>query len=521
MTPWRWAGRAGLRLPLLLGAWAFVPASVAAQQPGWMAGCWERRTATGVGREEWRATERGLDGGAAVFRGDTLVAWEFLRVDAAGYHAAPNRQAAHRFAAVAVTADSAVWADPAHDFPQRIAYRPVGRDSLLATVEATRNGQRQGQQLRFARVACDARRDLTTAVALRDTLRAMLDSIHALGRAPGISAAVALPDGRTIAVATGVADSTGMVPLHSAHRFLAGSVGKTFFAALALDLVASGRLDLDTKISQWLGSEPWFSRLPNGADITVRQLMNHTSGLVRYEFQPEFVRDVAADPLRVWKVHEQLAYVFDRPPPFAAGAGWEYSDTNYLVLAMILERVLAGPSAYEAIRSRFLMPLRLAATTPSDSPRLPGLANGYGGTPDPLGMSGPMLRNGTLRMNPAFEWAGGGYVSTPEDLARWAQAWYDGRAVAPAPLRQALEAIPARALGAGARYGLGVIVRDTPRGVSYGHSGFFPGYLTEMRYYPDARIGVAVQTNTSDQRALGRGLAGIAHALAERAMLSR
>lgn len=83
-------------------------------------------------------------------------------------------------------------------------------------------------------------------------------------------------------------------------------------------------------------------------------------------------------------------------------------------------------------------------------------------------------------------------------------------------LEQAVAGVTARGLGAGVRYGLGVIIRDTPLGLSYGHSGFFPGYLTEMRYYVDSRLGVAVQVNTSDQRALGRSPAAIAQALAAR-----
>jgi D-alanyl-D-alanine carboxypeptidase len=514
-------GPVNLRAVIVGGAIVCAVAPLESQELAWMAGCWERRTATGVGREEWHATAQGLDGGSATFRGDTLIAWEFLRIAAAdgrvAYHAAPNGQSAHAFPLVAVSADSAHFADPAHDFPQRIVYRRIGADSLVAQVAGQNAGQQQGFALRFARVACDPARDLTAAVALRDTLSHLLDSVRALGRAPGLSAAVALPDGRTITLVSGLADSSGMVPLTPAHKLLAGSVGKTFFAALALNLVAEGQLDLDAKISRWLGAEPWFARLPNGADITVRQLMNHTSGLVRYEFDPEFTRDLGADPLRDWQVAEQLSYVLGDAPPFAAGAGWEYSDTNYLVLALIIEQIIGGP-AYDAIRTRFLVPLRLRGTVPSVSTRIAGLANGYGATPDPLGMSGPMMVNGALKMNPKFEWAGGGYASTPEDLARWTQAWHDGRVIPAAVLAEAHHGVAARGLGGTARYGLGVIVRDSPRGVTYGHSGFFPGYLTEVRYYPASKVAVAVQANTSDGRAIGRGLAAIAHLLADRAM---
>lgn len=501
----------------IASAWA-VPAAAQSAAPSFLEGCWEHRTPRAVTREEWVRTPRGLDGGAVTMRGDTLVGWEFLRLSAGServqYTAAPNGQAAHTFSAVAVGDDSLHVADPTHDFPQHIVYRRLGTDSLLALVYGA--DVTGAQRLTYARTPCDASRDLTRAMSLRDALQATLDSLRALGTAPGLSAAVALPDGRTITVTSGLADSVGAVPMAPTHRLLAGSTGKTFFAALALRLVASGQLDLDAPISQWLGTEPWFPRLPNGAQIRVRQLMNHTSGLVRYEFDPAFARDLVADPLREWQVHDQLAYVFDKPAPFAAGTSWEYSDTNYLVLALIMERILGG-GAYDAIRTQFLTPLRLRGTVPSTSPQIAELANGYTAANDPLGLHGAVLRNGSLVVNPAFEWAGGGFASTPEDLSRWAQAWYTGRAVPAAQRTLALQGVAARALGTGTRYGLGVIIRDSPLGVTYGHSGFFPGYLTEMRFYADHGVAVTVMANTSDGSAIGRGLGAIAHALAERA----
>jgi D-alanyl-D-alanine carboxypeptidase len=327
---------------------------------------------------------------------------------------------------------------------------------------------------------------------------------------------MALPDGRAISMTSGYADTGRRIPLRVNDRLLAGSTGKTFFAALALQLVAEGRLDLDARISTWLGSEPWFARLPNGSDIVVRHLMNHTSGLVRYEFDSVFVHDLLANPMRDWQVREQLEYILGDAPPFAAGEGWEYSDTNYLVLGLIIERILGG-AAYDAIATRFLRPFGLSGTVPSVSPTIERLAVGYGAAADPLGLAGAVVEGDALRVNPKFEWAGGGFASTPEDLSRWAQILYDGRAIPPAQLEQALTTVAARGLGTGVRYGLGVIVRETPLGIVYGHSGFFPGYLTEMRYYAASRIGVAVQVNTSDQRAFGRSPAALAHALAERA----
>jgi D-alanyl-D-alanine carboxypeptidase len=101
--------------------------------------------------------------------------------------------------------------------------------------------------------------------------------------------------------------------------------------------------------------------------------------------------------------------------------------------------------------------------------------------------------------NPQMEWTGGGVATTALDLARWARALYAGGDVLGDETRaQMLRGVPAR-LGPNAAYGLGVILRPTPLGASYGHSGFFPGYVTDMMYLPEHGLAVAVQVNTSAQ----------------------
>jgi D-alanyl-D-alanine carboxypeptidase len=339
--------------------------------------------------------------------------------------------------------------------------------------------------------------------ALEQRLRAKLDSLHAAGRFPGLNIGVAMPNGRAFGMSVGMADTAARARLRPEDRMLAGSVGKTFFAGLALQLVAEGKLALDDPISKYLGNAPWFSRLPNGNAITIRMLMNHTSGLVRYEFREEFARDLTADPYKVWKPEEQLAYILDLQPPFAAGQGWEYSDTNYIVLAMILERV-AGARAYDEIRRRLLEPFELRGVVPQESPVIPGLAQGYAGPNNPFGGKDAMIENGRLIISPQFEWGGGGFATTASDLARWASLLHGGRVFDAALNEQVYAGVPARGLGQGARYGLGVIILDTPLGPSHGHSGFFPGYLTEMRYFPEHRFAVALQVNTSAGRPFPR-----------------
>ncbi len=137
----------------------------------------------------------------------------------------------------------------------------------------------------------------------------------------------------------GLSDTAAKKPMTPNDLLLQGSVGKTYVSAVALQLVHEGKIGLDDKVEKYLGKEAWFARLPNGPDITVRMIMTHTSGLVRYEFKEQFTTDLTKNPDKVWKPEELIAYILDSPPPFAVGKGWQYSDTNYIVLGMIIERV--------------------------------------------------------------------------------------------------------------------------------------------------------------------------------------
>ena len=314
---------------------------------------------------------------------------------------------------------------------------------------------------------------------------------------------VVLKDGTSFAVTTGVADRATGTPVKSDDLFMAGSTGKTFFAAVAAQLIEAGTLDLDAPISRYLGRRPWFARLPNAKDITVRMLMTHTSGLVRYEMNPKFTADLRAQPDKSWTPEEEIGYLLDATPPFAAGQGWDYSDTNYIVLGMILEQI-TGTKLYDEVQRRFLGPLKLTRVVPTTSRRIPGLVAGYAGARDPLGLPDEVLKNGEFVVNPQFEWTGGGYATSPLDLARWGHELYAGRALSQTARARMIDAaVPAR-LGPETKYGLGVIVREkTPAGPTWGHSGFFPGYVTELVHFRDTGTTLAIQVNSSDGRATG------------------
>jgi D-alanyl-D-alanine carboxypeptidase len=334
--------------------------------------------------------------------------------------------------------------------------------------------------------------------ALEGALRTKLAALLAQGFTPGATAGIALPDGRVLGVAAGSADRTAMKPMTPQAVLMQGSIGKTYAAAVALQLVHEKKLSLDDKVAKYLGAEPWFARLPNAADLTVRMLMNHTSGIMRYEYKRQFTDDLTKQPAKTWKPAELVAYVLDEKPRFAAGKGWEYSDTNYIVLGMIIEKVTGQPY-YAELRRRVLDPLGLKQTYPTDRRTIPGLVQGYAGERNPFGGADEMLNDrGEMIINPQFEWTGGGLASTATDLARWAGLLYQGKAFDPSLLPLMLDGVSAPMLGREAKYGLGVILRPTALGPSYGHSGFFPGYQAEVMYWPEHKLAVAVQVNTSE-----------------------
>jgi D-alanyl-D-alanine carboxypeptidase len=340
------------------------------------------------------------------------------------------------------------------------------------------------------------------ALDLRLVLQGRIDSLVRASKFPGVVLGVALPDGSSYTIAGGYADTTKKEQMRPDARLLLGSVGKTFFSAVALQLVSEGRLDLDAPISQYLGDEPWFSRVPNAQQITVRNLMNHTSGLVRYEFNPKVTQAMTADADKTFTPAERISYILDTAPPFLAGQGWQYSDTNYIVLGMIVEKITGTPY-YTLIRRRILEPLKLRNTIPSDRRTLPGVVQGYAGPNNEFGGRDAMWENGKMIVNPQMEWAGGGFASTADDLARWAKTLYGTNTVLKDDIRtQLVTGVPAQGLGRNATYGLGAIIVPTDLGPSYGHSGFFPGYLTEVRYYPEYDFAISIIFNTSAPRVI-------------------
>jgi len=284
-------------------------------------------------------------------------------------------------------------------------------------------------------------------------------------------------------------DTTRAVPVRG--RFRAGSITKTFVATVTLQLVGEGRLRLDDTVEEWLPGV-----LPGGRRITVRQLLNHTSGVY------DVVRTLPMPPgqefldnrWRTWTSAELVARAVANPPTHQPpGSAYAYSNTNYLLLGQIVEEV-TGRSYGDEIERRIIRPLRLSGTSmPGTSPRIRG--------PHPRGYV-PTQRNGGTHlldyteMNPSVMGAGGEMISTTRDLNRFFAALLGGRLL-PDHLLDDMRTPGVE----GRRYGLGLAWRDTSCGIrAYGNDGDALTYQSWSFSTEDGRHQVTVAL-TPDFRA--------------------
>lgn len=335
---------------------------------------------------------------------------------------------------------------------------------------------------------------------VKGQFQAALDSLQKQYRFPGATAAYVLKDGRVGVVATGVRDLESGAPMSVQSRMLSASIGKTFVGATVIALSREGVLDLDAPVSRWLGDRPWFGRLPNHAVITLRHLLNHTSGIADHVHLASFSSEVS----QKWRSdsspftpEDLIRFTLDLPPLFDAGKGWAYSDTGYILIGLVIEKA-TGRSYYSEITKRFLKPLGLSLTTPADRRWLPDLAAGYMASSNPFGFPQKTTRaDGAMQWHPGFEWTGGGLVSNSRDLAVWGATLFQERAMLGRYLVDLVDSVSVSADSSDVQYGAGVaIYRTGPFGPVYGHGGWIPGYSSSLRFYLDHGISIAFQINT-------------------------
>ncbi len=314
-----------------------------------------------------------------------------------------------------------------------------------------------------------------TLSAVRTELDAALNDVVAAG-VPGIIVRVQDPRRAARSYAAGVGDLATGAALQPTAQFRIGSITKTFVATIVLQLVGEGRLRLD---------EPVAKRLPtllaNGEQITVRQLLNHTSGLPDYTQNPDLFTGIVQN--RVWAPRELVALAQKYPQEFAPGSAWAYSNTNYIVAGLLIEAVTGRPLGRELDR-RIFSPLRLNHTSfPVANAPLSGYyAHGYISTEaiptadgQPLDVAG---------YNPSHAWAAGAIVSNAADLSKFYQALMSGKLLALPLLREMQKTVAEDPTDPSTifRYGLGLERVNDACGANWGHSGAIYGYQ-DMAYW--------------------------------------
>ena len=284
---------------------------------------------------------------------------------------------------------------------------------------------------------------------------------------------------------SGVGEVATKTPMRATDRFRIASLNKSYTAAVVLQLVGEGKLRLNDNVQRWLPGV-----VPNGRNITIRQLLDHTSGLFNYEdddraVEPYFKGDLG----HYWAPIQLVRIAVSHKPYFAPGKGEHYSSTNYLLVGLIVEKA-TGRSIGTELRDRIFRPLHLKNTFYPTTPAIPGPHfHGYMvvSTPGAIDVTG---------VSPSLSGAAGAIVSTVDDVADFYRALLSGDVVKPRLLKamktthgQKNYDIP------GQRYGLGLMMMPTSCGVAWGHIGSFPGYHTTAFTSADGRRQVVLATN--------------------------
>ncbi|MFD8979743.1 serine hydrolase domain-containing protein [Streptomyces sp. NPDC059564] len=324
---------------------------------------------------------------------------------------------------------------------------------------------------------------------------------------PGALVLLRTPQG-TFRVGVGTAELGADRAPASGDHFRIASNTKTMTAALIMLLAQDGRLRLGDPVSSYVAG------VPNGEHITIAELLEMRSGLYNYTNAPELATMMDADPGKAVTPQAMLDLAFRRPPGFAPGASYEYSNTNYTLLGLVAEKAGGRPLAQQ-LRDRLFAPLGLKGTAlpAADDTSLPRpYAHGYmyGGTahaltdlPYPADVQAA-ARSGRLRpvdytrQNPSYATAAGGAVSTADDLATWIRALVTGKVLDPASQRQWIHSPKAEdpARPDGQKYGYGIAYqRFGPNAAMYYHGGELPGFNSFIGHDPDNDVTLVVWAN--------------------------
>ncbi len=339
---------------------------------------------------------------------------------------------------------------------------------------------------------------------LGKALEAELTDWQQANGAPAVSLSVRFRDVEPINIALGVSDLVSGEAVTTDDYFRIGSITKPMTAAIVLQMIDEGLIELDAPVRQYLPG--WLDGYEYADSITIRQLMDHTNGLIEYALDPGFYSETGTrletpiEPEEIW------TWLADQEPLFAPGEGYSYETGGFLTLGTIIEQVTGNTAAAE-MRSRIFEPAGASDIylTPQEFPPEP-VVHGYGrelmyfaataliGRSDELGLmvnDEPVADVYELPQEvlQSAGWTGGGNEARPEAVAAVMMAMFDGTILTPEQVATMTEPVP------GETYGLGISTDDVGGEIVYSHGGGVPGFRSQAGYLPDHDVAYAVSSS--------------------------
>jgi len=328
---------------------------------------------------------------------------------------------------------------------------------------------------------------------LDQELQETLDSMRTVLGAKSLSAAIQTADESIWAHAVGISSAMPPVNVTTNDAYLIGSVTKTITSACILQLADEELLNIDDSLFEWLPTMPYIDTA-----ITIRQLLNHTSGIYDVLAHPHNQDSMLADISRIW-TPEELIDRFISPPNFQAGTSWAYSNTNYFLLSMIIKEV-TGNDFYTELRNRFFdgLILNSFAIPAFETLNAPVAHCWLDMTGDGVLDDGHNFYMSYMSLN-STAGAAGGYFSTPTDCTKWMRMYMRGDLLSTAMMAEAQTVVNAPG-SQGGKYGLGLMKNQTNflGYLAYGHGGDL-AYHASSWYFPELDQSITVFTNDNSE----------------------
>ncbi|MBQ4819877.1 serine hydrolase domain-containing protein [Aquimarina sp. MMG016] len=336
----------------------------------------------------------------------------------------------------------------------------------------------------------------------KDAIQNALDIIIEEG-VPGVSLAVFSDEGWFMAN-SGVVNIEKKTPMQSCYLQYLQSIAKTYMAVAVLRLFEQGKINLDNSIAEYLPSSI-SKRLPQSDKISVRMLLNHTSGLAEYNFNPNYVTKLLQEPDHIFKPEDYIEYIYDKPLDFTQGSKYSYRNTNYVLLAIIVNEITGDHKSF--IQEFIFKPLELRHTyypLIMDELGDDQLVSAYWDR-----HSQGIIENASKiqQSNVAHMVGDDGIVTTPIEAILFLKGLMEGKLIKESTLQEMLQWVKRK--DGSLAYGLGIGYSNIGGNISYGHTGGGIGAGSELRYFPDKNIYMFVGINlgTVTESPLHKGIA--------------